>query len=76
MKSCAFFGHKDGNYSYQQPFIESMVTELIEYYDVTEFYVGMRGSYDSLCAYVIYNLKKKYPNIRLIQLLSYIPKKK
>ena len=76
MKSCAFFGHAKGDYQYQQNFIESMAEELIVYYGVTEFYVGMRGAYDFLCARVIYNLKQKYPYLRLIQVLSYIPQKK
>ena len=74
MLSCAFFGHRSYNYESYKEKLEETVVDLINR-GVTEFYIGGRGFFDSLCARTVYKLKEKYPHIRNILVLSYIPSK-
>ena len=74
MKSCAFFGHRDYDYREQETFIRAVIVTLIEHYSVTQFYAGGRGKFDYTCAHIIHNLKSDYSNIKLTQVLSYMPK--
>ena len=46
-------------------------TELIEN-GTDEFFLGGYGGFDYLCAAVLRNLKKSYPQIRLILILPYL----
>ena len=76
MKSCAFFGHRQGNYSPEEEKLRDILIDLIENEGVTQFYAGGRGNFDRFCASVVATLKKKYPQIRMTLVLSYIPKEK
>lgn len=76
MKSCAFFGHRDGDYRAQEGHIKNMLIQLIEDYGVTQFYSGNRGKFDHTCTRITHNLKEKYPHIKLTRVLSYIPTEK
>lgn len=38
------------------------------------FYLGGYGSFDHLCAFVVHDLKKKYPHIESILILPYLDK--
>lgn len=73
--SCAFFGHRDVNYCLYIHEIENTILQLIQF-GVTEFYHGNRGAFEQTCAGVLVNLKKKYPQIKHILVLSYKPKEK
>ena len=46
MKSCAFFGHGDIDYRAYKENIENSIVDLIENYQVTQFYTGGRGAFD------------------------------
>ena len=37
------------------------------------FYNGARGNFDSICAKTVYELKRKYPHIKQLMVLSYHP---
>ena len=49
--------------------IEKLITEV----DVTEFYVGHQGQFDSMVYSVLKELKTKYPHIRYTVVLAYMP---
>ena len=74
MLSCAFFGHRSYNYEPYKEKLEEIIVDLVER-GVTVFYNGGRGVFDSLCARTVYKLKEKYPHIKNILVLSYIPDK-
>ena len=48
--------------------IEKLITEV----DVTEFYVGHQGQFDSMVYSVLKELKMKYPQIRYTVVLAYM----
>ena len=70
--SCAFFGHSDFDYSPYENEIRNVIVDLINR-GVTEFYNGFRGKFDVACARIVYELKIQYPQIKSIQVLSYLP---
>lgn len=49
---------------------------MIEKENVTEFYNGYKGAFDSLCARTVNELKKDYPFIKSFWVLSYMPREK
>ena len=73
MYSCAIFGHSDYSYEKYINKIEQGLRNLIEMYQVTEFYVGMRGRFDTVCVQILKELQKKYTQIKLIRVWAYIP---
>ncbi|MBQ7770057.1 MAG: hypothetical protein IJ373_02605 [Clostridia bacterium] len=76
MKSCAFFGHRKGDYEKEEKVLFAVIAELIERYQVVQFYAGGRGVFDWLGARLVADLRVKNPQIKLTQVLSYIPKEK
>ena len=76
MISCAFFGHRDVDYFSYNEKIETLLVNLIENCGVTQFYSGYRGKFDELCAYLVWELKFQYPQIKNTLVLSYLPYKK
>jgi len=76
MKSCVFFGHRDWGWADEKEKIKNSIVDLIENYQVVQFYSGGRGNFDSLCSQIVYELKKKYPQIKNTLVLSYITQKK
>ena len=71
-KSCCFFGHRDTPATVR-PKLTETVTELIEQYGVTDFYVGNQGGFDSLVLSVLKELAAEYPQIRYTVVLAYLP---
>lgn len=76
MLTCVFFGHRDVNYFPYNEKIEEILFHLIENCGVTQFYSGYRGKFDELCAYLVWELKFQYPQIKNTLVLSYLPYKK
>ena len=76
MKSCAFFGHRKGEYSQEERILFEVLKRLIERYQVFQFYIGARGDFDWLATALLSELRKQYPFVRLTKVLSYIPKEK
>ena len=73
MAACVFFGHRNFGYSDYKERIKSIIVNLIENHGVTEFYNGFRGHFDRLCAEIVSELKRHYPTIKNILVLSYHP---
>jgi uncharacterized phage-like protein YoqJ len=71
-KSCCFAGHRDefrniGIKNKLKDRIEKLIKE-----GYTIFYNGYHGYFDKLSAQVVFELKEKYPQIKLIKVLSYL----
>jgi hypothetical protein len=77
MKSCVFFGHRDSiDYAQFSTEIEKIIVDLIEKYNVTDFYSGGRGDFDATCSKIVRKLKKRYPKISVVMVYSYMPSEK
>ena len=74
MKFCAFFGHGDWDYREYQEEIKNIIVDLIENYQVSQFYTGGRGAFDRICACTVASLREGYPQIKNTLVLSYMPK--
>ena len=72
MKSCFFIGHRDAPERIQSQ-LTTEVERLIVEENVGYFYVGLYGSFDRMAALTVKQLKKKYPDITLHQVLPYHP---
>ena len=71
-KTCCFFGHREVTHNIRgrlTAIIEKLTTEN----GVTNFYVGHQGQFDSMVYSVLKELKVKYPHIRYIVVLAYMP---
>ncbi len=53
----------------------AVTEELILTENVTTFYVGNNGTFDSLAQKALFSLKQKYPEINCFTVLAYIPGK-
>ena len=71
MKSCFFIGHRDAGEAVL-PLLEREIERHIVEYGVEEFIVGQHGHFDGMAARAVKQLKEKYPDVRLILLLSYL----
>lgn len=66
-----FCGHKDINTMAVAAPLHSCIENLIKE-GATEFYLGGYGSFDTLAARTIRDLKKKYPNIASFLIIPYL----
>ena len=73
MAICAVFGNSMFNYKQDLDRLEKIICNLIENEGVTEFWTGGRGDFDRLCAKTVYELKEKYPFVKLTLIFSYVP---
>ena len=75
--SCCFAGHTHEWHCLNlEDKIKKEVIKLIKK-GVTTFYDGYHGAFDLISSEIVWNLKKVYPNIKLIKVLSsYNPKQK
>ena len=71
-KTCFFIGHRDSP-QYLAPILRNEVERHISQYDVTEFIVGMYGSFDQMAGRTVISLKREHPDIKLFRLLAYHP---
>ena len=71
-KTCCFFGHREVTHNIR-PKLTALIEKLITEENVTEFYVGNQGQFDSMAYSVLKELKGKYPHIRYIVVLAYMP---
>ena len=70
--TCCFFGHSEVTHNIR-PKLTALIEKLITEENVTEFYVGNQGQFDSMVFYVLKELKAKYPKIRYTVVLAYMP---
>lgn len=73
MKSCTFFGHRYVGDDINEVLYNTIIY-LIENENVTNFYVGNHGGFDSIVKKVLEKLKNKYDYISYEIVLAYIPK--
>ena len=71
-KTCCFFGHREVTHNIRDKLTE-IVEKLVTEDNVTEFYVGNQGQFDSMVYSVLKELKAKYPQIRYTVVLAYFP---
>ena len=71
-KTCCFFGHREVTH-YIREKLTAIIENLITETGVIEFYVGHQGQFDSMVYSVLKELKVKYPHIRYIVVLAYMP---
>lgn len=69
-ESATFIGHNEC-YGLDRSLVRSEIIKLIEA-GVTGFYSGGMGSFDRMCAHIVYNLKKEYPQIRNYLVIPYL----
>ena len=70
--TCCFFGHREVTHNIRAK-LTAIIEKLITENGVTEFYVGHQGQFDSMVYSVLKELKVKYPHIRYIVVLAYMP---
>ena len=71
---CTFFGHKDTPKEIE-PTLRSTLIDLIENKNVTVFYVGSNGNFDTMVRRQLEDLSRTYP-ITYDVVLAYLPTKK
>ena len=71
-KTCCFFGHREVTHNIRDK-LTAIIEKLITEDGVTEFYVGHQGQFDSMVYSVLKELKRKFPQIRYIVVLAYMP---
>lgn len=77
MAVCTFFGHRYAPLTEaEKEKLTASITDLVTNHDVTEFWVGAEGEFDSIYSSTVTKLKKEFPNIKLTLVLSYIPTNK
>ena len=74
-KICIFFGHRNTSDAIR-PALYTEIEKHITDYGVTTFYHGGKGSFDWLADSVLQELKKKYPSLKIYQILYKMPGKK
>lgn len=72
MLACTFFGHGD---SPDRLFhiLKDNIVNLIIYHQVTVFYVGTHGNFDTMAYRAVKELQVEYPVIRVYRVLAYLP---
>lgn len=68
--SATFIGHRDC-YGINEDEVRSYIVELIDS-GVTDFLCGGMGSFDWMCARIVYHLKKAYSHIRCYLVIPYL----
>lgn len=72
MQSCFFIGHRNAG-EQLLPQIAAAVERLIVESQVTQFYVGGYGRFDSMAGKAVIQMKERYDGIMLYRLLAYHP---
>lgn len=71
MSTCFFIGHRDAPESLREALLKEVERHITDY-GVTEFVVGGYGRFDSMAAWAVKEVKKRYP-VKLWLLLPYHP---
>ena len=72
MKTCFLIGHRDAPFILREK-LEKAIAAAITVYGVTEYVVGQYGAFDKMAAACLAEVKKSYPELRLLLLLPYHP---
>ena len=71
-KTCCFFGHREVTHNIRSK-LTAIIEKLITVDDVTDFYVGHQGQFDTMVYSILKELGEKYPQIRYTVVLAYMP---
>ena len=72
IRTACFFGHRDVTHDIRAK-LQFIIEQLITEEQINSFYVGHQGQFDSMVYSVLKELKVKYPHIRYIVVLAYMP---
>ena len=72
IRTACFFGHRDVTHDIRAK-LQFIIEQLITEKQINSFYVGHQGQFDSMVYSVLKELKVKYPHIRYIVVLAYMP---
>ena len=72
LRTACFFGHRDVTHDIRAK-LQFIIEQLITEEQINSFYVGHQGQFDSMVYSVLKELKVKYPHIRYIVVLAYMP---
>ena len=75
MASCTFFGHRLVESGLATKLL-STIEDMILHKNVTVFYVGNHGEFDSMARNVLRKIKSDYSYIKYYVVLAYLPSKK
>ena len=70
---CTFFGHRDASIKIEST-LKSFLEEIIQKEKADIFYIGSQGDFDFMAKRLLIQLKNKYPHIKIIIALAYMPK--
>ena len=73
MFACTFFGHGDSPDGLF-PILKDTIVNLLIHHQVTVFYVGTHGNFDTMAYRAVKELQVEYPEIRVYRVLAYMPK--
>lgn len=73
MAVCTFFGHRECLGPIKEK-LQAAIEDLILNHGVDQFYVGNEGQFDALVHWILFSMKKKYPQIQYAVVLAYRPK--
>ena len=69
---CVFIGHRDAPRAIWGRLLEA-VESVIVHFQVTEFYVGGYGQFDSMAADAVRSMQLRYTEVRLYLIYAYLP---
>ena len=72
IRTACFFGHRDVTHDIRSK-LQFIIEQLITEKQINTFYVGHQGQFDSMVYSVLKEMKVKYPHIRYIVVLAYMP---
>ena len=72
IRTACFFGHRDVTHDIRAK-LQFIIEQLITEKQINTFYVGHQGQFDSMVYFVLKEMKVKYPHIRYIVVLAYMP---
>ena len=73
MSACTFFGHGDCPETKYSNILRA-IQNLIKEKNITTFYVGTQGNFDSLVYRALCCMRADFPQIRIYRVLAYMPK--
>ena len=73
MFACTFFGHGDSPDGLFL-ILKDTIVNLLIHHQVTVFYVGTHGNFDTMAYRAVKELQVEYPEIRVYRVLAYMPK--
>ena len=69
---CSFFGHRDTSETISE-FLYQTVLKVIKDDNVSIFYVGKNGAFDSLARWAVTKAKTEFPHIKIYLVFAYLP---